>query len=89
MRARAPIRAKAKLVASAEWQEPIRDGQKKHVRFIWATQFGVGSSGAGSLGRKNKPARRLSKMLAERPGAAAAAKARCEANRERNLRGLR
>lgn len=82
MQSRAPLMASAKLAASPEWNEPIRPETLKHRRFIWATQFGTGSSGASVFKTK---ARQRHRSLAERDGAAAAAKARCEANRLRNL----
>jgi hypothetical protein len=79
MHARGPAGfASAKIVASEAWQEPLRTdgGQLKHRRFIWATQFGTGSSGSGG-GTTN-----INKALAE--NANAAIRARNEANRERN-----
>lgn len=81
MKARAPLMARKSITQSAEWNEPIKDGQKKHVRFIWATQFGTGRSGAGATGRKTRPAAQLQRMLADRPGAAQAERARQEFNR--------
>lgn len=74
--------AKKKMIESAEWNEPIRDGQKNHVRFIWLTQFGTGANGQGATGKKNKPAKRLARMLADRPGVAMAEKNRQEFNRQ-------
>jgi len=67
------------LAASEEWNEPMWNGpepRKKHRRYIWAVQYGCGSSGSGATGRKTRPAARLARSLADRPGAAAATTAR-------------
>lgn len=81
MKARAPFLAKKGLIESAEWNEPIRDGQKNHARFIWLMQYGTGKNGQGPTGKKTRPAKMLARQLAERPGVAAAEKARQEFNR--------
>ena len=70
MHSRAPLLANAKLIASAEWQEPIRDGQQKHRRFIYLTQFGTGRMGSGPQGRKATKRALLSRAMRERAGAA-------------------
>ena len=82
MKARAPFYAKKKMIESAEWNEPILDGQKNHVRFIWLQQYGTGSNGQGATGKKNKPAKLLARMLADRPGVNLAEQKRQQANRE-------
>ena len=85
MRARAAIAiASPRILASEAWNEPIADGQRKHRRFIWATQFGVGATGAGPTGYKTKPARRLAHALADRPNVNIVVKKRQE-ERERTL----
>lgn len=85
MHSRAPLMASAKLAASEIWNEPIRDGQNKHRRFIWLTQFGVGRMGSGPQGRKATKRALLSRALRERAGAAAAETKRQAENRLRNL----
>lgn len=85
MHSRAGLMAKPKLIASPEWQEPLRDGQLKHRRFIWLTQFSVGRMGSGPQGRKATKRALLSRALRERPGAAEAERVRQAANRKRNL----
>lgn len=82
MKAHAPVLAKKSLTESVAWNEPIRDGQKNHARFIWLTQYGTGSNGQGATGKKNKPAKRLARMLADRPGVNLAEQKRQAANRE-------
>ena len=77
MHARAPIIAGPKQSRTEAWQEPIRDGQNKHARFIWVKRGGVGStSGSGPTGRKATPRALLARNLANRPGVAAFVTAR-------------
>lgn len=85
MHSRAGLMAKPKLIASPEWQEPLRDGQLKHRRFIWLTQFSVGRMGSGPQGRKATKRALLSRALRERAGAAAAETKRQAENRLRNI----
>lgn len=73
MHSRAPLMASPKLAESDEWREPIRDGQKSHRRFIWAVQYGCGSSGSSTFKTK---ARQLARSLADRPGVAEAVRRR-------------
>lgn len=69
--------ASPKLIASEAWQEPIRDTTLKHRRFIWATQFGVGSTGSNT--RRTTIARHLAENAP-----VGSVHARNEANRLRN-----
>lgn len=85
MHSRAPLLANPKIVASDEWREPIRDGQQKHRRFIFLTQFGVGSTGAGPQGRRATKRALLARALRERAGAAEAEKTRQAFNREHKI----
>lgn len=78
MHARAPILASAKLIASDAWNEPLRDTTLKHRRFIWATQFGVGSTGSNT--RRMTIERHLAEAMP--PGVI---HARNEARRARNI----
>lgn len=83
MQSRAGVIVSDKVAASAAWQEPIRDGMLKHKRFIWIKRGGTASSGSGPTGWKTKPAARLARSLAERPGVALAVKQRQQAKEGR------
>jgi hypothetical protein len=76
MHARAPIIADRKLVASEAWNEPIRDGSNKHVRFLWHKRGGTASSGSGPTGHKATKRALLARALADRPNVAAVVTAR-------------
>lgn len=83
MHTRAAIIANRKVVVSEAWNEPIRDGQNKHVRFLWGKRGGTGKmSGNGPSGRKATPRAMLARSLADRPLVAAVVKARQEARVE-------
>lgn len=84
MHSRAPLLGNAKVVLSDEWREPIRDGQQKHRRFIFLTQFGTGSTGSGPQGRKSTKRALLARSLRERAGADAGERVRQAVNRARN-----
>ena len=73
MHARAPIIADRKMAASEAWNEPIGNGQNKHIRFIWVKRGGTGRiSGSGPSGRRATPRALLARALADRPLVAAA-----------------
>jgi hypothetical protein len=77
MHAKAAIIANRKIVASAAWNEPLRDGQNKHVRFLWGKRGGTGKmSGNGPSGRRATPRALLARTLANRPLVAATVTAR-------------
>jgi hypothetical protein len=71
MHARAPIIADRKMVATEAWNEPLRNDQTKHARFVWVKRGGVGKqSGNGPSGRKATPRALLARTLRDRPGVA-------------------
>jgi hypothetical protein len=80
MNGRGGVFADPKLVASKGWQQPMRDTDRQHVRFIWISRGGTGKQGGqGPTGYKLRPARLLARSLAERVGVAALVKQREEA----------
>lgn len=93
MKAKAGVCVNAKRAASAAWNEPIKDGQLKHARFVWVRRgSNNGQNGNGPSGYKVTPSRRLARSLADRPGVALAVKKRQQAmekarEAQRNLEG--
>lgn len=80
MHGRSGVCVNARTAMTAQWREPIYDGQKKHARMVWVRRgSNNGQNGSGPSGWKMRPAARLAHSLAERPGVALAVRKRQQA----------